>query len=304
MRSSLTSLLTAGSVSRLSIGLVFALGTLASTELVAHAQTTAPAPSATGTTEGTDSQKATSDPSQKKPEADTGTSAETNATTAKATAETTAPAKEETAPKAGEEPEKKETHHAVYVSGDFGFTRADMAAFSDSTGFDKSGANGFVYGFGLGYRQDHLRIGARFHVNDTTEFDLWSVMAEVGYGLGLRPISPVFSLHAGYIWDTRIDRPVIAKSLPNGNTLTPAVDVRGLRVGAEVVGNVWVSETIRVGPFVGFDLLFLHRDQLGLPQSIYPIDDTTRNNALFSGSGSGTGYIFNAGIRGTFDIGF
>ncbi len=334
MRSSHTSLRVVGINTRTALGLIAAIGTLVAAPRFAHAQdaTTAPSaspvatpaaptdgaaaapskkptqapsddpnatPSSAGTSGGTETAKPASDAAEKQTESKP---AANDAASAKAQVETATPAAEEetTAPTA----EKKEAAHAVYISGDFAFTRADVGGLSDSTGFDKTGANGLAYGFAVGYRVNHFRVGARFHANDTTEFDLWSVMAEVGYGFGFRPISPTIHLHGGYVFDTRIDRPVVARSLPQGNLLTPDVDIRGARVGVEVVGNVWLSETVRIGPFVGFDLLFLHRPKVDLPQSIYPTDDATRANPLFSGSGSGTGYIFNAGIRGTFDIGF
>lgn len=338
MRSSHTSLRVAGINARTALGLIAAIGTFAVAPRFAHAQDSAPAPaspttapaaapasptdgtpatpakkptqapsddpnatpSSAGTAGGTETTKPTSDASEKQPENKPGTN---DAATAKAQVESAEPAGDAEGAAAAT-PEKKEAAHAIYVSGDFAFTRADVGGLSDSTGFDKTGANGLAYGFAVGYRANHFRVGARFHANDTTEFNLWSVMAEVGYGFGFRPISPTIHLHGGYVFDTRIDRPVVARSLPQGNLLTPDVDIRGARVGVEVVGNVWLSETVRVGPFLGFDLLFLHRPKVDLPQSIYPTDDATRANPLFSGSGSGTGYIFNVGIRGTFDIGF
>ncbi|AKV03760.1 hypothetical protein AKJ09_10423 [Labilithrix luteola] len=200
--------------------------------------------------------------------------------------------------------EGKEPNQAVYLSGDLAFARADVGAFSDNTGFDKTGANGIAYGLGIGYRNRSLRVGARFRINDTTEFSLWSVMAEVGYGLKLRPIEPVFVFHAGYMFDTNIQRPVFSSSLPQGNVLTPDVDLKGAVLGVEAVANYWATKSLRIGPYVGFDLTILHRSQAALPQSIFPIPDDVRNNALFGESGSGVGYVFNVGIRGTVDIGW
>jgi hypothetical protein len=200
--------------------------------------------------------------------------------------------------------EHKEDKRAVYISLDFGYTRADVGGISDSTGFDKTGANGTLAGIGLGYRYQELRVGARFRASTTTEYSLWSLMGEVAYGLPLRPISPIFALHAGYMFDTDVERAVIAGSLPVGNVLPPNVDLDGLVVGAEVFGSIWVTKFLRVGPFVGFDFSFLHRSQVRLPQSTQPITDETRTNALYDDSGSGVGYLLNLGIRGTGDITF
>jgi hypothetical protein len=206
------------------------------------------------------------------------------------------------APKADDS--EKEGLRAVYISGDLGYTRPDVGALSNNTGFDKTAAGGLLAGIGIGYRWRELRFGARFRDTSTTQFNLWSLMGEVGYALPFRPISPFIFLHAGYMFDSGIQRSVVQSSLPETNALTPNVHLEGLVVGAELGASYWVTKFLRLGPFVGFDLTFLHRDQVDLPQSILPLSDQTKNNPLFSGSGNGTGYIFSIGIRATGDISF
>jgi hypothetical protein len=197
-----------------------------------------------------------------------------------------------------------EQRRAVYISADFGFTRADVGGLSDNTNFDKTGANGILAGIGIGYRHNRLRIGGRFRDANTTEFSLWSLMGEIGYGFPMRPITPVIFVHAGYMFDSGIERSVIAHSLPSGNVLTPNLGLDGAVVGAEVLGNLHVSQFLRIGPFIGFDFTWLHRKQVSLPQSIVPLTDETKNNPLYTDSGSGVGYVFSLGIRGTGDIAF
>jgi hypothetical protein len=205
-----------------------------------------------------------------------------------ATAAPAAPsATEASAPKPASEPpapdETKEATRAVYISVDIGFTRADVGGISDSTGFDKTAANGLLAGIGVGYRYKDLRIGGRFRDSNTTEFSLWSVMGEVGYGLPFRPVSPVLFAHAGYMFSNGIERSVIGSALPAGNVLTPRAQLDGLVVGGELVASLWLTKFLRVGPFLGVD---------------------TRNNALYNDSGSGVGYLLSIGVRGTGDIGF
>lgn len=218
---------------------------------------------------------------------------------AKATAEQSIPAE---APKAEEE--EKEPAHAVYLSGDITFTRVDMGAFKDDTSFDKTAANGLAYGLGVGYRLRGFRVGARFRANATTEFTLWNMMLEVGWGPNLRPIQPVFMLHGGYTFDTSIQRAVFASSLPEGNVLTPDADVKGGLVGVEVLASWWVTKFVRLAPFVGFDVNFLHRERVPVASSVYPALPETAELPLYSTTGSGIGYTFGAGLRATFDIGF
>lgn len=203
-----------------------------------------------------------------------------------------------------EETKDVERERAVYLSLDVGFQRADVGGLSDSTGFDKTAANGTMAGVGVGYRSKKFRFGGRFRDTTTTEFSLWSLMGEVGYGLDFRPVSPTFFVHAGYMFDTGVERAVIASSLPRGNVLTPNVDLSGAVVGAEVVASYWFTSFLRLGPFIGFDATILSRSQSGLPQSLVRISDETRSKPLFNESGSGVGYMFSIGLRGTGDIAF
>lgn len=195
-------------------------------------------------------------------------------------------------------------NRAIYISVDLAFTRADIGGISDNTGFDKTGANGFLAGLGLGYRFKDFRLGGRFRDASTTEYTLWSLMGEIGYGLPLRPVSPTFFAHAGYMFSNGVERSLIQSALPQGNVLTPSVQLDGLVIGGEVVGSLWITKFLRVGPFVGVDFAWLHRAQVALPQSIVPLTAETRSNALYNDSGSGVGYLLNIGIRGTGDIAF
>ncbi|MBX3186623.1 MAG: hypothetical protein KF819_06395 [Labilithrix sp.] len=206
--------------------------------------------------------------------------------------------------KENDEKEEKENKQAVYLSADIGFNRSDVGGFSDSTGFDRTGANGLLAGLGIGYRREAFRFGARFRDLSTTEFTLWALMAEVGYGLKMRPLSPTFYVHAGYVFDYGIERGAFASKLPQGNILTPNVDLEGLIIGGEVTASYWVTKFLRVGPFIGFDLTVLSRARPPLPQSLFPIPDDVRNNALFGDSGSGLGYVLSLGLRVTGDVGF
>ena len=207
-------------------------------------------------------------------------------------------------PAPAEAAESVEDPRAIYLSADFGFARPDLGAFSDNLAFDKTAANGTLAGIGIGYRHKALRIGARFRDTTTTEFSLWSLMGEIGYGLPFRPLTPIIMLHAGYMFDSGVERAVVASSLPKGNVLTPNIELDGLVLGIEANAAYSVTKFFRVGPFAGFDMTFLHRAQPRLPQSLFPITDETRTSALFGDSGSGVGYIINFGIRVTGDIAF
>lgn len=200
--------------------------------------------------------------------------------------------------------EKADRKRAVYVSFDLGFTRPDLGGFSNSLDFDKTAANGLTYSLGAGLRFGDLRFGARWRVYDTTEFNLWGFMGEVGYTMPTRPFSPGLIAHVGYVRDQNLERALYRNSLPPRTVLEPDVDLRGVVVGAEAQAMYWASEFLRAGAYLGFDVLLLSRPQAGLPGSLFPIQDEISQRPLYTQTGSGVGYVINIGVRGAFDIGF
>jgi hypothetical protein len=214
------------------------------------------------------------------------------------------PAEAEQHGEAPKEEEEKETHRAIFFSADLGFTRTDLGGISNNLDFEKTAANGILYGFAAGLRQKDMRYGIRWRVYDTTEYALWSFMGTIGYGLPLRPISPVFSLNVGYVWDQKIQQGALQGTLPRGTVLPPDVDVRGLLVGLDVNASYWITRFLRLGVFIGADFMLLHRLQANLPVAVPPITPQERQHPLFTEDGSGFGFNVNAGLRGAFDIAF
>lgn len=262
--------------------------------------TTAPALAQTGTGTGTGKTAPSTKPDAKK-EPTKPAPVEPKPSTAGSEPKKDAPVDAE---KTDEDKEAKEATRAVFVSGDIAFARVDLGGISDNTSFDKTGANGLLYGLAAGLRFRDLRIGARWRVHSTTEFDMWSVGGSLGYGLPWRPLSPVFTAIVGYVWDQKIERGTFSSSLPNGTVLAPDVDLNGLLVGLDVNASYWVSTFLRLGVFLGTDFMFLSRNQAPLPSSIFPISDEFKNKPLYTESGSSIAYTLNIGLRGAFDVGF
>jgi hypothetical protein len=265
--------------------------------------TVSPATAQTGTGTGT-GKTAPAKPDAKKDPTKPAPAEPTSADPAPAAAQ---PPKKEgpvDAAKPDEEKEEKESPRAVFVSADLAFARVDLGGISDNTSFDKPAANGLLYGFAAGLRYKDLRIGGRWRVQSTTEFDRWSLGGSIGYGLPLRPLSPVFTATVGYVWDQKVERGVFSSSLPTGTVLAPDVDINGLLVGLDLNASYWLSSFLRVGAFIGTDFMFLSRQRAQLPATIFPINDEFRNKPLYTESGSSIAYTLNIGLRGAFDVGF
>jgi hypothetical protein len=201
------------------------------------------------------------------------------------------------------EGEEAEADKAVYFSGDLAFTRSDLGLLSDDLAFDKTGANGVMYGVSGGYRTKNLRLGLRWRVNDTTEFSLWSFAVSAGWALPMRPLTPILSAHLGYVFDQKIEPALIRSSLPPGNIIPPDVDVKGVVLGVDLNAAYWVTTAFRIGPFLGADLMFLHRAKASPAGSMFGPTPDFDVLPLYSESGTGFGLNLNGGIRGAFDIG-
>lgn len=205
------------------------------------------------------------------------------------------------------EPESNERKkNGLLFSLEFGVGRSSLNAFSDSLDFDKAAANGLLYGIGAGVRLNDIRLGLRFRSQSTTEFTLWSALVEAGYGIKLEPLEPIFLLHLGYSWNQELERATISGSLPPGNLLQPEVDLHSFVIGAEVNALYSINQTVKVGPFIGFDFLVVERDQVPFAQSIFPggTSQAFKDKPLYNEEGHGTGYNLNLGIRGVLDFGF
>jgi hypothetical protein len=199
---------------------------------------------------------------------------------------------------------RAESAKAIFFSGDLAFTRSDLGGVSDSTGFERTVANGLLYGLSTGLRLKDTRFGARWRVYDTTEFTLWTIALSAGYSLPLRPVTPIFSAHLGYVFDQKVRPSLFRSSLPPETIIEPDVDVKGLLAGFDVNASYWVTQFFRLGAYIGADLMFLSRERANLPRSNFPYPRETLSNSLYTDSGSSIGLNVNVGIRGAFDIGF
>ncbi|HEY8075956.1 MAG TPA: hypothetical protein VIF62_17635 [Labilithrix sp.] len=192
---------------------------------------------------------------------------------------------------------------ALVLSLDLGVGHTDLGGLHDNLSFDKTAANGGVYGGGAGVRLKQLRFGARFRGEDTTEFTTWSVLAEAGYGFKMRPFEPTILLHAGWQWSTAIEPAVFRSAIPPLNTLPPNVRVHGPTVGLEAQALYYVAKAFGIGPFLGFDVSFLSRPQVDLPQSLVQLSSDTKQNPLYTDSGSGIAWTVQIGARALLDLG-
>jgi hypothetical protein len=196
-----------------------------------------------------------------------------------------------------------EAKKAIYISGELGVTRSMLGAIVDDLGFDKTAANGPLYGLAGGVRYQNCRLGLRWRVHDTTEFTLWTLALQAGYALPWRPISPIFSAHVGYVFDQSVQPGLFRSALPVGNVLPPNVDLRGAILGLDVNASYWVTKFLRVGAFVGIDAMYLHRSKAPPPQSLFGPTPELAGHPLYADSGDGLGLNVNLGLRGAFDIG-
>jgi hypothetical protein len=158
---------------------------------------------------------------------------------------------------------------------------------------------GFLWGAGLGLRLLFFTAGARFRMASFSDYDVWTLDAELGLHIPIGRVEPYLQLAAGY---------ASLSGLSDSSVNTNSVDVHGYNVRAGGGLDVYVTPVFSVGVNVTGDLLGLTRPGVSLSQvekATSTGTPTTTQQAnqdkaqLYAASGSSIGL----GINGTFVVG-
>lgn len=150
----------------------------------------------------------------------------------------------------------------VWLNGDVGYQYVDLTALSDSgllpgvasgEGPRTSGA-GLLFGGGLGVRLLYFTFGARFRYGTLDDWNLWSVLGEVGFRIPFGNLEPYVNLGGGYVSLANFDGARQSAAV-GANSL----DVHGVDVRLAAGFDYHLSNTFSVGPQLAADLLVLTR---------------------------------------------
>ena len=89
-----------------------------------------------------------------------------------------------------------------WLNGEVGFTHLGLQTFKANdlvdAGVTKTNDSGLTYGGGLGLRLVFITLGGRFRLANLSEYQLWTLNAELGIRIPLGDLEPYFTFGGGY----------------------------------------------------------------------------------------------------------
>ncbi len=142
-----------------------------------------------------------------------------------------------------------------WINGEVGYEYLGLQTFSANnlvdSGIVATTQSGPVFGGGLGLRLVFLTVGPRFRFAKFSDWDHWTLTAELGLPIPIGRVEPYFTFSGGYANVGSL----AAKNSVNSND----VDITGwnLRAGAGL--DIYLSKMFTVGATLTGEVLFLTR---------------------------------------------
>jgi hypothetical protein len=171
-----------------------------------------------------------------------------------------------------------------WINGEIGFEHLGLQTFRANDLVDaevvKSTQTGPLYGGGIGFRLVFITLGGRFRYATFSDFELWTLDAEVGMRIPLGALEPYFTFAGGYASLGSFSSENIGANLNDAG-----VDITGfnLRIGGGL--DVYLSEMFSIGANVTGEMLFLSRP--GVDLADMPAEPTVE--AVYEKDGSSIG---------------
>lgn len=174
-----------------------------------------------------------------------------------------------------------------WMNGEIGVEHIGLQTFKKNglldTGVVKTTQTGVAFGGGLGVRLLFLSIGARFRMGSFSEWQLWTLGAEVGYRIPIGNLEPYFTLGGGYASLGGFGSDNIGSGLKSAN-----VDISGYYIRGGAGLDYYVTPVFSIGATLTGELIGLSRP--GVKQSdLTQPSGTTESVYLADGSSLGFG---------------
>jgi hypothetical protein len=154
-----------------------------------------------------------------------------------------------------------------WVNGELGFSHLGLQTFNANDLVDAevvdSKQTGLTFGGGLGFRLIFLTLGARFRLGTFSQWQLWTLNAELGLRLPYGSVEPYFTFGGGYASIGSFDAGNIGSGLNSAG-----VDITGFNVRGGFGIDVYVSETFSIGGNFTTDVMFLQRPRVEEPDFV------------------------------------
>lgn len=118
----------------------------------------------------------------------------------------------------------------------------------------KTKQTGLMYGAGLGLRLVFITLGARFRLGQFTEWDIWTLNAELGIHIPLGSVEPYFTFGGGYASMGAFDSGNLGGSLSSAD-----VDIKGYNIRGGFGLDIYLSNAFSIGANLTGEMLVLTR---------------------------------------------
>ncbi len=154
----------------------------------------------------------------------------------------------------------------IYLNVEGGYAHIGLQTFKANdivdAGTQKTTDSGYVLGAGAGLRLVFITIGPRFRLNKFSEYDMWTLNAELGIHIPLGNFEPYFTFGAGYASIGGFDSGNIGSGINSDDVQITGYDIRG---GAGF--DLYLSPAFSIGANLTGELLGLTRPGVDLSTS-------------------------------------
>ncbi|MCA9630784.1 MAG: hypothetical protein KC766_24110 [Myxococcales bacterium] len=162
----------------------------------------------------------------------------------------------------------------LYLNVEGGYAHIGLQTFKANdivdAGTQKTTDSGYVLGVGAGLRLVFITIGPRFRLNKFSEYDMWTLNAELGIHIPLGNFEPYFTFGGGYASIGGFDSGNIGSQINSDD-----VQITGYDIRAGAGFDLYLSPAFSIGANLTGELLGLTRPGVSLNSS----GSTTANGA-------------------------
>jgi len=162
-----------------------------------------------------------------------------------------------------------------YMNAQGGGVFDALGTFTNTLSIKENNAGGAFVGAEAGVRFVWFTLGMRFRYEFLQSFDIWQLDAVAGFHIPAGKWDPYVSIHGGYaaigsLDPKSFDVSQVAPCSGNGCSAQDAANqfsTRGGNVGLAIGADYYFVPALSFGVDVSFELLFLHRDPLAIPDA-------------------------------------
>ncbi len=174
-----------------------------------------------------------------------------------------------------------------YINAEIGGEYLGLQTFKANhlvdAGVVKTLQTGLLYGGGLGVRLVFLTLGGRFRLGHFSEWDLWTLNAELGIHIPLGSVEPYFTLGGGYASAGSFN----SKKL-GGDLQSKDVDIKGWDIRGGFGIDLYLSSTFSLGANLTGEMLILTRPGISAAK-LQATSSSASANDIYAADGSSIG---------------